>query len=86
MTTNELTSPEAVERLAAHVQSTCGCALGPNAEQSVARTLRALSDERERLLAALRRIAGKGDQVYCRDGHEECALLARAALAPEPRA
>lgn len=45
-----------------------------------------LAAERERLLATLRRIAGKGDQVYCRDGHEECALLARAALAPEPRA
>lgn len=45
-----------------------------------------LAAERERLLSALRLIGGKGNQVYCRDGHEECALLARAALAPETRA
>jgi hypothetical protein len=36
-------TPDAVERLAAHIQKMCGCALGANAEQSVAATLRALS-------------------------------------------
>jgi uncharacterized membrane protein len=36
-------TPEAVERLASHIQKSCACALGANAEQPVADTLRALS-------------------------------------------
>jgi spore germination cell wall hydrolase CwlJ-like protein len=36
-------TPDAVDRLASHIQKSCACALGANAEQPVAGTLRALS-------------------------------------------
>ena len=41
------TSTEAVERLARHIHTTCGCALGSNAEQPVAKTLTSLLKERD---------------------------------------
>lgn len=43
-----------------------------------------LRAENERLRATLRRISSNNHQItYCRDGHEEAALLARAALKEE---
>jgi len=41
----------------------------------------ALLDERDKLRAVLRRIGQPGKAIcYCRDGHEEAVLLARASL------
>ena len=42
------------------------------------------ADHIEALEAALRRIGQPGREiVYCRDGHEEAVLIARAALRPD---
>jgi uncharacterized protein YciI len=49
-------SSEAVERLAAHISKTCGCAIGPNAEQPVAATLRAQAERIKELEARDARI------------------------------
>ena len=69
--------PEAAERLARRLLWAFGDS--PLAAEAAALIL-AQAAEIERLVAVLRRIGGKGNQVYCRDGHEECALLARDAL------
>jgi hypothetical protein len=47
--------------------------------------LKKLKAENERLREALHRIAHSpnGPKVYCRDGHEEAVLIARAALGEE---
>lgn len=61
-------SSEAVERLAAHISKTCGCAIGPNAEQPVAATLRAQAErikELEHFLAQEKKIAEKDHGVWC---------------------
>ena len=40
-----------------------------------------MADEIERLRAALRQIShAPNGKVHCADGHEECVLIARAAL------
>lgn len=52
------TSTKAVERLAKHIKSTCGCALGSDAEQPVAETLHSLLKERDEARATLARLKG----------------------------
>ncbi len=51
----------------------------------VVQYVRRLSAENERLREALHRIqhSPNGPKVYCRDGHEEAVLIARAALGEE---
>ena len=60
MTDKIYTSTEAVERLARVIHAQCGCALGPNAEQPVAGTLRDLAAERDRLVAQLAEARAEG--------------------------
>lgn len=88
MTTNELTSPEAVEKLAAQYDD-----VGLRDDELVTATLRALSAENKRLRASLVRIrtlAGMvaHDLVGRVEGGkvaavQQCADVARAALNQE---
>ena len=60
------TSTEAVERLARHIHATCGCALGQNAEQPIAKTLTSLLAERDDLRAKLdAAVAGLETIIAC---------------------
>lgn len=49
---------------------------------SIVQDVRRLAAENGRLREALHRIqhSPNGPKVYCRDGHEEAVLIARAAL------
>ena len=68
-------SREAVERLAAHISKTCGCAIGPNAEQPVAATLRAQAERIKELeSAAMDRLVAEGQRCDAMTPQEcECA-------------
>lgn len=68
-------SSEAVERLAACIGKTCACALGPNAEQPVAATLRAQAERIAEIEAEKLALAQKFDE-----SHPDPALMARIIL------